>query len=111
MMIIYIPEGRSQKEQKLRMSSSAYKTWLTKHGDVLRILNLRRGDPANKPRGEDPKAVYYSPCVEVYKGKEKVNFHFLGATPEERIALDQWLFGCSRDKLGYIRIVDHRRKK
>jgi hypothetical protein len=110
-MIIFIPEARNQKEQKLRLSSSAYKTWLTKQGDTVGISNLRRGDPANKKRGEDPDAVYYHPMIELYKDKTRVNFHFLGATQEERVALDRWLKGFNRDKLGYVRIVDHRRKK
>jgi hypothetical protein len=109
-MIIFIPEGRNQKEQKLRMSSSAYRTWLAMQGDTLRILNLRRGDPANKSRGEDPNAVYYAPCVEVYKDGQKANFHFIGALKEERTGLERWLSKFYVAKNGYIRIVDKRRK-
>jgi len=87
-MIIYMPQGRDQKEQKIKTTSSAYRDWLTKQGDTLRILNLRRGDPANKPRGEDPDAVYYHPLIEVYKDGQKANFHFIGANKEERLALE-----------------------
>jgi hypothetical protein len=109
-MIIYTPAGKNQKETKIRTTTSEYKKWLTQHGDTLRILNLRRGDPANKPRGEDPNAVYYSPCVEVYKNGQKDHFHFIGANKEERLVLEKWLSSFYVAKNGYIRILDKRRK-
>jgi hypothetical protein len=108
-MIIYIPHGKHQAKQKLRMSTSQYKKWLTSKGDVIRILNLRRLDEDTLPLGEKGW-VYYSPCIEVYSGKEKDHFHFIGANKQERIALEQWLSKFNANKIGYIRIVDHRRK-
>lgn len=95
-MIIYIPEGKHQKEDKIiSLWVDEYKDWLLNRGNVIRILPIRRSDSdGNK----------YEPLVEIYNKEGLVNYHCIGASMDEREALNEWFGSLYQRKDGYINL-------